>query len=196
MSSFHGNALASLLERHDVDFALVQRRFTGSRIDLAGAFSGLGWRLAYLDGLSYLMVRPGSDACAALDDALFSGVRPGQSEAALIAIARADPMGTRGELARIAPERLFALEDFRTYGAAAAVARDPVLAERFLGEGVRHFPRDPVLRINLGQVLIERGSVAAGRQELETARTLGRGTPFGEEAARRLNVAPAPAPLP
>ena len=184
-TAVHGRSLTQFLERYRVDYAVVQRRSYGSRIDLSGAFRGIGWPLVYFDGNSYLYLRPGTPAAAKLSP--FSIVVPGSRDADLVARARATPAAVLAELGRVEPERLAALEDFQLFGVAAATAGDGRLAGSFLQAGVRAHPESAILRLNLGTVLLEQGRQAEAGREFSAAAELGKGTAVGDAARRRLD---------
>jgi predicted Zn-dependent protease len=94
------------------------------------------------------------------------------------------PLSARRELAaaaRLAPSdpdvlTADAVSRFRKSQPAPAFAR--------LGPLARRFPREPVVRLHLGLLLLWMGELDAARPQLERAASLGPGTVYGRQASR------------
>jgi hypothetical protein len=175
-----------MMDRYRIDYAVVQRRSSGTLIDLSRLFTSLDWPLAYLDGVSLVYVRPGSPAAAAVAGETFRVVTPGATDAELVARARAAPEALLAELRRVDPARLVLPSDLRSFGVAAAVAGDPTLAVAFLRAGVRGQPDSALLHMNLGTALLDAGFPEEAVREFRAAVKLGGGDPIGADARRRL----------
>jgi hypothetical protein len=159
----------SFMEKHRVEYAVVERRPTGSAIDMSAYFEGMGWPMVYLDGISYVFVKPGSENDRRTAEIRFRLIGPRTPADLLSSRGREQPAAMRAELRRIDPARLIRPEDFARFGGAAFLSGDPQAAAAFFRSGISLHPDDPGLRINLAYVLFTEGRMTEARKEYEEA---------------------------
>lgn len=156
-----------LVDTYRADVAVVQRRPRGGDIDLGVIFEQMGWQLVYLEGTSYVFVRPGSAAGKAAEADVFRLVKPWKGWDQLLRDASAEPGRAIAELSRIETERLIQENDHHVLGAAAFLAGSPALAERFLAAGLARHPGHLSMRLDHATTLKRLGRPAESRAELE-----------------------------
>jgi hypothetical protein len=176
-------AWQAFLDRRGIAFAVAQRRAVGDLRDKGVLFEAVRWPLVFVDGISSVYVRPGSEAERRCADARFTLVSSAADANALSALGGRFPAAMGRELARIDAERLLVASDFTRFGAAALAAGGATLAERFSRAGLRLHPRDEWLRLNLGLALAREGRDEDAAGEL---RRVARGRGAAAEQARSL----------
>jgi hypothetical protein len=160
--------------------AIVERRPGGGNIDLGPIFDEMGWGLAYIEGPSYVFVRPGSPAEEVARADLFRIVKPWMNWDLLLRAAWLDPERAIAELSRIPAERLIVVDDYRVLGAVAFHAGSLALCERFLAAGLARHPANLDLLQEHATILRELGRIAEARADLERVLKI---SPTGEEGA-------------
>ncbi len=139
-------AWGALMDRHRVEGALVDRMPYRNGLDAGVMFARLGWTLVYVDGLSYVYVRPGAANGAVAERHGFRHLGYRESPQRLFEVGRESPAGLRAELRRLDPGGLILAEDFARFAAGAIGAGDAGLARGFLAAGLARHPRDAGLR--------------------------------------------------
>lgn len=173
--------------KYGIGYAVVERRPYGSRIDMSALFDAMGWRLMYIDGISYVYVRPGTEEDLRLKPYRFQFFRATGSGENLISNSRQHPTEMLSELARIDPERLILAEDFLRFGASAFTAGGVPMAEVFFRSGLKLHPKDPELRINLAFLLYTQGNLREARKEYKIVAGEGNDSRIAELARKRLD---------
>lgn len=166
--AYKGDAVSRLVDKYGLDVAIVQRRTAGGGgPDLGQVFDRLGWKLVYMEGLSYVFVRPGSRAEAATFNDVFTAVLPWEPINFALDKARQNPFAAQRELRRIDPALLAGAAEFHRFAVLSFVAGVPDLSERFLAAGLGIFPGHPQLRLDYATILQRRGNAEAARIEFE-----------------------------
>ncbi|HEY5998008.1 MAG TPA: hypothetical protein VI078_01730 [bacterium] len=140
-----GGPWQALMDHYQVEYAIVDRMPFGDGLDAGSRFAAIGWVPVYMDGVSYVYLRPSSlnRDVEREHGLMYLGYR--ESPEDLFLAGQVAPEEVRREVAGIDPGRLILLEDFRGLTMAALGAGDTALAARFLSEGMRQYPSDPFL---------------------------------------------------
>lgn len=132
------------LDRFGVDFAVAQR-FVSRGGDLGPVFEALEWPLVYMDGVSLIYLRRGSEDAARLDQLRYRTLRSGDDLPTIQRKAEGEPEALLHDIRLVAIDRLIEPGDFIRFAGAAAVAGDRGLAEKILSIGLAKHPGNPDL---------------------------------------------------
>ncbi len=142
-----GAAWPALMDRYRVEYAVVDRMPFGDGIDAGSRFAAMQWVPVYMDGVSYVYLRPGSVNRLVEESRGLAHLGYRESPDDLYLMGQMEPAAVRREVGRIDPRRLILAEDYDRLAMAALGAGDPALAERFLAAGLREHADDRELRL-------------------------------------------------
>ncbi len=180
--------LRSIADRYRLDGGVITRVLSRHFDSYAGLFRELGWKLAYLDGISAIYLRPGSPDDERMRGREFTLLRPDGEPFALFDAGQKDPARMRAEIARLDPRTFILPADCFRFALAAWGCGDLARAEEFLRRGREIDPKNPGWPLNLGNLKAAAGSRDEARRWYEKAIRLGEGTEQGRKASEKMKA--------
>jgi hypothetical protein len=177
---------ADLMDEFDIDYAVVRRESFRGASDAGLLFQSLNWPLVFIDGISYVFVRPGSVNEERAGGFKFEIIRPDSTGNELLQAGRQYPERMKSELQRINPDRTLDPGDSIRFGAGALGAKAYQLAGRFLDRGLVLNPKSPLLHLVIGEFFLDRGDVKMAVMEFTEAARLGGDSETARRAEERI----------